>query len=68
MGEIGFLSEEPATANVVAATPLRCLTWKAAELRRFLARHPEVRTVFHAAVGKDLAEKIAAHNVRLSAV
>ena len=68
VGEIGFLSEEPATANVVAATPLRCLTWKAAELRRFLARHPEVRTVFHAAVGKDLAEKIAAHNVRLSAV
>ncbi len=68
VGEIGFLSGEPATATVVAASPLRCLTWKASELRRVLARHPEVRTVFHAAVGKDLAEKIAAHNVRLSTV
>ena len=68
VGEIGFLSGEPATATVVAASPLRCLTWKASELRRVLARHPEIRTVFHAAVGKDLAEKIASHNVRLSTV
>ena len=68
VGEIGFLSGEPATATVVSAGPLRCLTWKVPELRRFLARHPEVRTVFHAAVGKDLAEKIAAHNVRLANV
>ena len=68
VGEIGFLNGEPATATVMAVTPLRCLSWNAAELRRFLERHPEVRSVFHAAVGKDLAEKIASHKVRLSAV
>ena len=68
VGEIGFLSGEPATATVMALTPLRCLSWNAAELRRLLERHPEVRNVFHAAIGKDLAEKIASHNVRLSAV
>lgn len=68
VGEIGFLSGEPATASVVSATRLRCLSWKAKDLRRFLQRHAEVRSVFHAAVGRDLAEKIAAHNVRLSTV
>ena len=68
IGEIGFLSGEPATATVMVTAPLRGLVWKTAELQRFLTRHPEVRTIFHAAVGRDLAEKVASHNVRLSAV
>ena len=66
VGEIGFVSRTPATATVVAAEPSRCLIWDVKHLRKLLARKAEIRNVFHAAIGQDLAEKLAAHNVNLS--
>ena len=68
VGEIAFLSGDPATATVVATAPLKCLVWKRQELSRLFKRRPELLQVFHAAVGRDLADKIACHNVRLSAL
>lgn len=68
IGEVSFLSGEPATATVVATSPSRCVAWEKPELERLLQRQPDLLNVFHAAVGKDLAAKVAAHNVTLSQV
>lgn len=41
-GEVSALLEEPPTADIVAATQLRCLILGPAELEEFLRRVPEV--------------------------
>jgi hypothetical protein len=68
VGEISFLSGDISTAMVVATEPVRCLAWKKEPLERLLARQPDLVNVFYAAVGKDLAAKVAHHNVALSQV
>ncbi len=68
IGEVGYLSGEPATATVIAKTPARCVVWRKDELERLLERRPDLLNVFRAAVGQDLAAKVAAHNVSLSEV
>jgi CRP/FNR family transcriptional regulator, cyclic AMP receptor protein len=68
IGEIGFLSADMATATVVATTVLRCLAWPAEDLRQRLERQPDLCTIVHAAIGRDLAAKTAAHNLTLSQV
>ena len=66
VGEISYLSSEPATATVVAATPLECLVWEKKDLQKLTRRRPEYLNVIHAAIGKDLATKTAQHNLKLS--
>ncbi len=68
IGEISFLSGDISTAMVVATEPVRCLAWEKDPLDRLLARQPDLVNVFYAAVGKDLAAKVAHHNVALSQV
>ena len=41
-GEISVLLEEPPTADVVALTPLRCLSLAGDEVQRFLVAFPQV--------------------------
>jgi CRP-like cAMP-binding protein len=41
-GEVSALLEEPPTADIVAATALRCLVLGAADLTEYLRRTPEV--------------------------
>jgi CRP-like cAMP-binding protein len=41
-GEISLLSDQPPTADVVAATVLRCLVLPGPQLREFLLGHPSV--------------------------
>jgi len=68
VGEVSFLSGDISTAMVVATAPVRCLAWRKDPLERLLARQPALLNVFQAAVGKDLAAKVASHNVALSQV
>lgn len=68
VGEISILTGEQATATVLAAEKLRCMVWKKDALKRIEARRPELYAAFYAAIGKDLATKIAGHNVKLSQV
>ncbi len=41
-GEISVLLDEPPTADVVALTPLRCLSLAGADVQRFLVAFPQV--------------------------
>ena len=66
VGEISYLSGDPATATVIAATPVECLVWDRKDLQKLTRRRPEFLNVIHAAIGKDLAHKTAQHNLRLS--
>jgi CRP-like cAMP-binding protein len=68
IGEIAFLSADLSTATVVATTTLRCLAWPADDLRQRLKRQPDLRTIVHAAIGRDLAAKTAAHNLTLAQI
>ena len=68
VGEITYLSGEPATATVVVTKALRCAVWHKDDLQNLLDRRPELLTIVHAAIGKDMAAKIASHNLTLSQV
>ena len=54
LGEMGFVTDSPRSARVVAATPLRARVITAAEFSRFLERHPEQGTRVAAAVARKL--------------
>ena len=66
IGEIAFLQGEAATATVTATSRLTCLVWETAALEEAFRRRPELQQVFQAAVGRDLAGKIASHNLAVS--
>src|SRR3546814_9660031 len=71
VGEIGVLALRPATATAIATAAdeqqaCRCLAWKAAKLRHRLARDPAMKSVMYAALGADLAAKIADQNVKVT--
>ena len=70
VGEIGFIGNRPATATAIAAgtaaepaAPVRCLVWNVAKLRRQMDRDGDLRATVYAAVGGDLAAKIANQTV-----
>lgn len=73
VGEIGFLARRPATATTSAVATsgdeqkaCRCLVWKAEKLRHRLARDPAMKSVMYAALGADLAAKVADYNVKIT--
>ena len=63
VGEISFLTGDPANARVEATTPVTCLAWDRETLARQLARQPDLCSAMYSAFGVNLAGKIAAHNV-----
>ena len=58
IGEMGFLTEEPASANVVARLPLDYLSWPADKLREFLRDNPDIHVKVQGILGADLVEKL----------
>ena len=56
------------SATVVATPTLRCLAWPADDWRQRLKRQQDLRTIVHAAIGRDLAAKTAAHNLTLAQI
>lgn len=66
VGEIAFLSDRPATATVVAGAGLRCLAWPRTDLKRRVARDGELHAALYAAMGQNLAEKVAAADVAIA--
>jgi hypothetical protein len=70
VGEIAFLRESIATATTTVVPSdhgaLRCLAWDRDKLRRRIVRDESMRTTLYAAIGADLATKIAENNVRVT--
>lgn len=58
IGEMSFLTEEPASATVTAATPIIYLAWPKRELRKLLERNPTMRLNLHGVIGTDMAHKL----------
>ena len=65
--EISFITQRPANATVSAQGPLRCLTWDRVRLERRLAKDPQLGAVMSAAIGSNLATKIAVQNAGAAA-
>ena len=66
VGEIAFLAGRPATATVVAAEPSRALVWPRDKPARWVQRDTVMHTAMHAAMGQNLAEKMAAADVAMT--
>lgn len=58
VGELGFVTEQPASAAVVAAAPTRYVAWSRRALERLLERQPRVREALSALVAGELANKL----------
>jgi CRP-like cAMP-binding protein len=71
VGEIGLITDRPATATATAAPdpqgrPLRVLAWPREELAGRMRRCAATRSAVHAAIGPDLARKLAGNTLALT--
>jgi CRP-like cAMP-binding protein len=67
VGEIGLIAGTPATATAVAGEdglPVRALVWRREDLAREMRESPALRAAVLAALGPDLARKLAAQNTQ----
>lgn len=58
IGTIGFVSEDLATADVVARNATRCLSWPSAKLKAFLKRNPELWAAFQRSLSRELIRRL----------
>ena len=58
IGEMSYLSNQPATATVVTTEPTRFLAFDQTRLREFLQKNPDVRHALEASFNRDLVGKL----------
>ncbi|MGM0475851.1 MAG: Crp/Fnr family transcriptional regulator [Pseudomonadota bacterium] len=58
VGEMGFITNSPATADAVVREPVELLQWRRADLARLARRHPELVRKLDSAIGQDLVRKL----------
>ena len=68
VGEVAFLTERPASATVIAETPVRVLVFDRGKLKQFFQNETEVAGLIYQLIGRDLAHKIKVSNTLLAAV
>jgi CRP-like cAMP-binding protein len=56
--EITFMTGAPASATVLAYSPIRSLTFETSKLRRFLQRNPDIRAALEQNIANHLREKL----------
>ena len=59
VGEMSFVTGQPAAARVTTAEPTRYLAWKRDELRKLMDRNPSMRLALQAELSQDMARKMA---------
>jgi uncharacterized beta-barrel protein YwiB (DUF1934 family) len=64
IGEMSFLTGNPASATVKASTPMRLLTWRKAELYDLMAKEPDLKNGLQTLFSYDLAGKLSKQNSR----
>ena len=57
-GEMGFLTEQNASASVVASLAVEYLAWPAEKLRSLFEKSPQLHVKFQGILGVDLVEKL----------
>ncbi len=58
MGSISFITDEIASADLVALEPTRYLQWKKSSLKRYLSKNPELHAAIQETLSIDLTEKL----------
>jgi CRP-like cAMP-binding protein len=58
VGEMSFLTDKAATADVVAIEPTRYVDWPRAALREFLTKNPSLVAPMRLVIGTDLIVKL----------
>lgn len=58
IGEMSFLTGEPASATVTVTQPTRYLAWKKDDLRKLRQRNPSLRFAMDTVIGTDLSRKL----------
>lgn len=58
VGEVAFLQNTTATANVEVVRPTKCLAWKSSDLKSLLRRNPSMNVVMQGVLSADLTKKL----------
>jgi Cyclic nucleotide-binding domain len=64
IGEMSFLTGNPASASVKAATNMRIITWNKAQLYDLMAKEADLKNGLQTLFSYDLADKLSKQNVR----
>jgi CRP-like cAMP-binding protein len=67
VGEVAFLTGQPATATVVAQNDVRALVFEKERLNLFFRNETEVAGLIYQLLGRELAHKMKRSNSLLSA-
>jgi CRP-like cAMP-binding protein len=67
VGEVAFLTERPATATVIAVSPVRALAFERGKLNQFFKNETEVAGLIYQLIGRELAHKMKVSNTLLAA-
>jgi CRP-like cAMP-binding protein len=59
VGEIGFVKQTAAAADVTTIEPTRYVSWEKDALRRLIERNPSMGIVLNAELTEDMADKLA---------
>jgi hypothetical protein len=62
IGEMSFLTGQPASADVKGNNTLRVMVWDQSDLRQWKSRRPQIFMKLQGVLGSDLVEKIRAAN------
>jgi hypothetical protein len=62
IGEMGFLTDDPASATVRTEVPCRCVVWDAAELRALMKNDSSINVCMHAIFTSDIITKLKKQN------
>ena len=58
IGEMSFVSNQPASADVVAEQPIEFVKWNRRDLDKFFVRNASLKQYFYTLLGLDMAEKL----------
>jgi hypothetical protein len=64
IGEMSFLTGNPASATVKAATSMRIITWHKAQLYDLMAKEADLKNGLQTLFSYDLADKLSKQNIR----
>jgi len=59
IGEVAFMTGQPASATIELAAGAQLVEWDAADLKRRMRRNPRLRQALEARIARDMADKVA---------